>query len=216
VLTRVASESVLAELFGVPIVVDPNVPTNSGRSGDYVFVLRARDLALWELGVQTLVSPQTLAGTMTVLCSLWAYAAFAVRYPQSIALVGPLRNCSGETPHRACWGTVTLIEECSSAVGFGGVAMKQRWIVHISGGSVERGDLTPDREAVNHLGSPLGRAEQMPSGPKVRTDAAEGGQEPLGMARRFEAFHRPFTLSGALMRVLGPIVQIPRPPVFHR
>jgi hypothetical protein len=33
--------------------------------------------------------------------------------------------------------------------------MKQRWVVHISGGSVERGDLTPDREAVNYLGSPL-------------------------------------------------------------
>jgi ubiquinone/menaquinone biosynthesis C-methylase UbiE len=52
-------------------------------------------------------------------------------------------------------GTVTLIEKCSSAVGFGAVAMKQRWVVHISDGSVERGDLTPDREAVNHLGSPV-------------------------------------------------------------
>ena len=41
-------------------------------------------------------------------------------------------------------GTVMLIEKCSSAVGFGAVAMKQRWVVHISGGSVERGDLTPD------------------------------------------------------------------------
>jgi hypothetical protein len=36
----------------------------------------------------------------------------------------------------------------------------------------------PDREAVGHLGSPFGRAEQMPSRPKVCTDAAEGGQEP--------------------------------------
>jgi HK97 family phage major capsid protein len=90
VLTRVSSENVVAELFGVPIVVDPNVPTNSGGSGDYVFVMRARDLALWESGVQTLVSQQTLAGTMTVVCSLWAYAAFAVRYPTSVALVGPM------------------------------------------------------------------------------------------------------------------------------
>jgi hypothetical protein len=53
--------------------------------------------------------------------------------------------------------------------------MKQRWVVHISGGSVERGDLTPDREAVNHLGSPSGSAEQMSSRPKVCGDAAEGG-----------------------------------------
>ena len=94
--------------------------------------------------------------------------------------------------------------------------MKQRWVVHISGGSVERGDLTPDREAVGHLGSPLGRAEQMPSRPKVCTDAAEGGQEPLRMPQRFKTFHRPFALPGALMRILGAVIEIPRPPVLHR
>ena len=113
-------------------------------------------------------------------------------------------------------GTVTLIEKCSGAVGFEAVAMEHRWVVHISGGSVGRGDLTPDREAVGHLGSPLGRAEQRPPRPKVCADAAEGGQEPLRMPRRFEAFHRPFTLSGGLIRVLGAVVQIPRPPVLHR
>ena len=36
------------------------------------------------------------------------------------------------------------------------------------------------------------------------------------MPHRFKAFHRPFALSGGLMRVLGAIVQIPRPPVGHR
>ena len=45
--------------------------------------------------------------------------------------------------------------------------MEHRWIVRISGGSVERGDLMPDREALGHLGSPLGRAEQMLSRPEV-------------------------------------------------
>jgi hypothetical protein len=113
-------------------------------------------------------------------------------------------------------GTVTLIEKCNGAVGFGAVAMEHRWVVHISGGSVGRGDLTPDREAVGHLGSPFGRAEQMPSRPKVCGDAAEGGQESLRMPQRFEAFHRPFVLPGGLMRVLGAVVQIPRPPVLHR
>jgi hypothetical protein len=103
-------------------------------------------------------------------------------------------------------GTVTLIEKCRGAVECEAVATEHRWVVHISGDSVERGDLTPDREAVSHLGSPLGRAEQMPSRPKVCTDVAEGGQEPLRMPRRCEAFHRPFALSGALMRVLGAVV----------
>ena len=36
------------------------------------------------------------------------------------------------------------------------------------------------------------------------------------MAHRFKAFHRPFTLSGGLMRVLGAIVQILRLPVGYR
>jgi hypothetical protein len=99
---------------------------------------------------------------------------------------------------------------CSGAVGFGAVAMDQLWVVGISGGSVERGNLTPDREAFGDLGSPPGRAEQMPSGPKMCGDATECGQEPLGMAHRFKAFHRPFTLSGGLLRVLGSIVEVLR------
>jgi hypothetical protein len=107
-------------------------------------------------------------------------------------------------------GTVTLIGMCSGAVGFGAVAMDQLWVVGISGGSVERGNLTPDREAFGDLGSPSGRAEQMPSGPKMCGDATECGQEPLGMAHRFKAFHRPFTLSGGLVRVLGSIVEVLR------
>jgi hypothetical protein len=83
--------------------------------------------------------------------------------------------------------------------------MDQRWGVGISGGSLERGNLTPDREAVGHLGSPLSRAEPMPSWSKVRRDAAEGGQEPLGMPHRGGAFHRPFALSRGLMGVLGAV-----------
>ena len=83
--------------------------------------------------------------------------------------------------------------------------MDQLWGVGISGGSVERGNLTPDREALIYFGSPLGRAEPMPSWSKVRGDAAKGRQEPLGMPHRFKAFHRPFALSGRLMRVLRPV-----------
>ena len=94
--------------------------------------------------------------------------------------------------------------------------MDQLWGVGISGGSIERGNLTPDREAFSHFGSPSGRAEPMPSRPKMRGDPTEGRQEPLGMPDRFEAFHRPFTLSGGLMRVLSSIIEILRLPVGHR
>jgi hypothetical protein len=94
--------------------------------------------------------------------------------------------------------------------------MKQCWGVHISGGIVELGNITPDREALSHPGSPSGRAEQMSSRPKMCRDAAKGRQKSLRMPQRFKAFHRPFTLAGGLMRILGSIVQILRLPVGHR
>ena len=52
--------------------------------------------------------------------------------------------------------------------------MDQSWGVGISGGSVERSNLTPDREAHIYIGSPLSRAEPMPSWSKVPGDAAKG------------------------------------------
>jgi hypothetical protein len=82
--------------------------------------------------------------------------------------------------------------------------MDQPGVIGISGGSVGLGDLIPDCEALDHFGSPSGRAEPMPSRPK-RRDAAKGRQEPLGMPHRFKAFHRPFALPGGLMRILSTV-----------
>ena len=70
--------------------------------------------------------------------------------------------------------TVTLFENCCGVVGFGAVVVDQLWVVGISGGSVEFGNLIEDREAVGHFGSPSGRAEPMASGPTVCGDPAEG------------------------------------------
>ena len=77
--------------------------------------------------------------------------------------------------------TVTLIGMCSGAVGFGGEAMDQLWGVDISGGSVERGNLTPDREAIGHHLSVVGRRQQVPTDPEMWRNAAERRHEPLGM-----------------------------------
>ena len=160
----------------------------------------------------------TLVGALAHGAGLTQVPLFAVCAPIAIIVPGALiTNALLElTARDIITGTVTLIEKCSGAVEFEAVATEHRWVVHISGGSVGRGDLTPDREAVGHLGSPFGRAEQMPSRPEVCGDAAEGRQEPLRMPRRFEAFHRPFALSGGLMRALDAVVQTPRPPVLHR
>ena len=116
------------------------------------------------------------------------------------------RGLRSDAPRVQFKGAVTLFENYCGVVGFGAVVVDQLWVVDISGGSVERDNLTPDREAVGHFGSPSGRAEQMPPRPKVCGDAAEGRQEPLGMPGRFKAFHRPFSLSGGLMRVLSSII----------
>src|SRR3984885_9340001 len=123
-----------------------------------------------------------------------------------LSAASPFRGPLPPPRSGASIGTLTLIEKCSGAVGFEAVATEHRWVVHISGGSVRGGDLTPDREAVGDLGSPFGRAEQMPSRPKVCTDVAEGGQEPLRMPQRFKTVHRPFALPGGLMRILGAVV----------
>ena len=88
---------------------------------------------------------------------------------------------TGSPSGRPAPGTVTLIGMCSGAVGFGAAAMDQLWGVDISGGSVERGNLTPDREAIGHHLSVVGRRQQVPTDPEMWRNAAERRQEPLGM-----------------------------------
>ena len=88
---------------------------------------------------------------------------------------------SGDMSKNASEGTVTLIGMSSRAVSFGSAAMDQLWGVDISGGSVERGNLTPDREAIGHHLSVVGRRQQVPTDPEMWRNAAERRQEPLGM-----------------------------------
>ena len=66
------------------------------------------------------------------------------------------------------------------------------------------------------IGSPFGRADQMTTGPKVLSDAAERKQEPLGLPRPGEAFHHPFPDPGRLMGVLGPVVEVLPAAMGHR
>src|SRR5882762_5489633 len=201
---------------GVAFDTSPAVATGSRRAAAGVplpAVMEAYRVAsyrLWDAVVDIATENRGVSRDMVIAATrrIWRFHNL---YTDAMANAYRQQNM-----HQVLEGTVTLIEKCSGAVEFEAVATEHRWVIHISGGSVGRGDLTPDREAVGHLGSPFGRAEQMPSRPEVCGDAAEGGQEPLRMPRRFEAFHRPFALPGGLMRVLGAVVQIPRPPVLHR
>lgn len=90
VLTDVASQQVVGSMLGLPVVTDPNIPTNLGygTNQDYIYVLRASDLVLWESGIRARVLPETKAQTLTVLLQIYNYLAFSAgRYPQSVVQI---------------------------------------------------------------------------------------------------------------------------------
>jgi len=87
VLTDVASQQIVGQMHGLPVVTDPNVPVKqgTGNNEDPVFVVRASDLVLWEGGIRARVLPETKATTLTVLLQIYSYLAFtAARYPASV------------------------------------------------------------------------------------------------------------------------------------
>ena len=89
-----------------------------------------------------------------------------------------------------------------------------RW--YGSGCGSQSGDLVPDGESSGHFGAIVVSGEAIAAGPEMRGDHAEHRQEPLGCAGGAEAFHGAFALPGRLVRVLRPVVQVPRLPVLDR
>jgi len=75
-----------------------------------------------------------------------------------------------------------------------------------SDGCFPPGDLVPGAEAGSHLAAVVIGAQAVAAGSEVRGDAAERGQEPLGVSGRGEPFHGSFALTGGLMGVLRPII----------
>ena len=90
VLSDVASQQVVGQMHGLPVVTDPNISITSGTgtaagTDDIIYVLRASDLVLWESGVRARVLPETKAQNLTVLLQIYNYLAFSAgRYPQSV------------------------------------------------------------------------------------------------------------------------------------
>lgn len=92
VVSGVASQQVVGQMHGLPVVTDPNIGITfgAGTSGteDLIYVLRASDIVLWESGVRARVLPETKAQNLTVLLQIYGYIAFsAARYPASIVEV---------------------------------------------------------------------------------------------------------------------------------
>lgn len=94
ILEDVASQQVVGQMHGLPVVTDPNVSITSGSeyasygNEDIIYVLRASDLVLWESGIRARVLPETKAANLTVLLQIYNYLAFsAARYPQSVVTI---------------------------------------------------------------------------------------------------------------------------------
>jgi HK97 family phage major capsid protein len=88
-LENVDSQQRVGQIQGLPVVTDPNLPTNlGGGTEDPILVLRASDIVLWEGGIRARVLPETKAQNLTVILQVYGYLAFsAARYPQSIVQI---------------------------------------------------------------------------------------------------------------------------------
>lgn len=90
-LGAVAAEQVVGQMHGLPVITDPNMPTNlgTGTNQDVVHVLRASDLLLFESGIRSRVLPEVGSGNLTVRLQVYGYLAFtAARYPKSVVEIG--------------------------------------------------------------------------------------------------------------------------------
>lgn len=75
---------------GLPVIVDPNVPTNlgSGTDEDRILAIHAPDLAVMEGEVRTRVLDAPLSDTLEVRIQLFGYSAFlSERYPKGISVI---------------------------------------------------------------------------------------------------------------------------------
>lgn len=79
-------------MLGLPVYVDPSIPTNlgGGTNEDTIIVLRASDAYLFEDGEPNDATYfEVLSGSLGVRFQVYGYFAFsAARYPKSIATIG--------------------------------------------------------------------------------------------------------------------------------
>jgi HK97 family phage major capsid protein len=88
--TDPVSEGRVGSVGGIPVYVDPAIPSNlgAGTNQDPVIVLRTPDIFLWEGGVTTRALPQTLGNQLSILFQTYQYAAYlANRYVSASAAV---------------------------------------------------------------------------------------------------------------------------------
>ena len=84
-----AAQGVAGNLWGIPVVVDPNIPQNlgAGTNQDEIFVLKSDDIVLLESTpkMDTQVAPY--ANQLSVLVRFWRYYGYGVRTPKSVSVI---------------------------------------------------------------------------------------------------------------------------------
>jgi HK97 family phage major capsid protein len=83
-------EGAVGTLLGLPVVVDANIPTNTGAgtNQDPILVGVRSDLRLWESGLRAEAFRETYADSVGVLFRVYAYSAQIVsRYPSSVSVI---------------------------------------------------------------------------------------------------------------------------------
>ncbi|NBP10044.1 MAG: phage major capsid protein [Betaproteobacteria bacterium] len=87
-LDAVASQQVVGQLQGLPVVTDPSIPTSLGTNEDTIIAMRASDCILYESALRTRVLPDVGSGQLTVRLQVYGYLAFtAERYPAGVTKV---------------------------------------------------------------------------------------------------------------------------------
>jgi HK97 family phage major capsid protein len=88
----VVTEGLAGSIQGLPVYVDPSIPTNLGSNTreDVILVLRTSEMYLYEEGApRTRVFEDVGSNTITIRLQLFGYFAFAGgRYPSAIATIG--------------------------------------------------------------------------------------------------------------------------------
>jgi HK97 family phage major capsid protein len=85
----VNSEGFVGTLQGLPVYVDPNIPTNQGAgTEDKIIILRSSDAILFEGTPRAEAFRETYAHQLSVLLRFYNYAAIhSERYPKSISVI---------------------------------------------------------------------------------------------------------------------------------
>lgn len=87
---EVASQQIVGQFQGLPVVTDPSIPTTdgAGTNEDVIVVMRSTDCILYESALRTRVLPEVGSGTLTVRLQVYGYLAFtAERQPKGITVV---------------------------------------------------------------------------------------------------------------------------------